>query len=343
MNSESIKRLKEYQSWIKSTDSIQSDYWDYHSGLIDIKFYKSFVLLYGESGFYFPQKLNFFNQFKNFMRLFPTRLSYYIFKFYGILFSRPTSCLSTYHIAYENIWEQSPTTIRPSHSINLEFKGLDNKVLNFRTIKEMMKVWPESKTHILSEVTIQSYYHLQLMESVLQNLRGITVCEIGSGTGNLASLFFYHFSAKLFLVDLPKTLLFSFSHLSQTIPNAKILLPNEIEAGNCDISKYDIIMMTPDQTSIIPDKTVNLTINTHSMQEMKKTEIDFYYKVIDRIIKPNGHFFSNNRVEKIMSQKPIRFSEYPWRDHTRTIFFEIDPLSRLVKMDSNFIRMEQYP
>jgi hypothetical protein len=119
--------------------------------------------------------------------------------------------------------------------------------------------------------------------------------------------------------------------------------PNEIEAGNYDLSKHDIILMTPDQTSIISNQTVDLTINTSSMQEMKKTEINFYFKMIDRIIKPSGYFFSNNRVEKIMSQEPIRFSEYPWRDHTRTIFFEIDPLSRLVKLDPNFIRMEQYP
>jgi len=55
-----------------------------------------------------------------------------------------------------------------------------------------------------------------------------------------------------------------------------------------------------------------------------------------------GHFFANNRVEKIITGQPNRFSEYPWRSHTRTIFFEIDPFARLVQIDPMFIRLEQY-
>jgi len=166
--------------------------------------------------------------------------------------------------------------------------------LNFRTIKGMKKKWMASKTHILSEETIKSYFYLQLMENKIQKLRGSTVCEIGPGTGNLASLFLNHFNTKLILIDLPKTLLFSFSYLSQSFPNAKILLPNEIDAGNYELSKYDIIMMTPDQTSIIPDGTVDLTVNVFSMQEMVKESIVFYFEMIDRITKPKGYFFANN-------------------------------------------------
>ena len=169
------------------------------------------------------------------------------------------------------------------------------------------------------------------------------MCEIGPGTGNLASLFLNHFNTKLILIDLPKTLLFSFSYLSQSVPNAKILLPNEIDAGNYELSEHDIIMMTPNQTSIIPDGTVDLTVNVGSMQEMAKESISFYFEMIDRITKPKGYFFSNNRVEKIMDGQPNRFSEYPWRSHARTIFFEIDPLTRLVQIDPMFIRLEQYP
>ena len=214
--------------------------------------------------------------------------------------------------------------------------------MNFRTIKGMKKKWMASKTHILSEVAIKSYFHLQLLENTIQKLRGSTVCEIGPGTGNLASLFLNHFNTKLILIDLPKTLLFSFSYLSQSFPNAKILLPNEIDAGNYELSKYDIIMMTPDQTSIIPDGTVDLTVNVGSMQEMAKESIGFYFEMIDRITKPKGVFFTNNRVEKYINGEPNRFSEYPWRSHTRTIFFEIDPFAMLIQTDPMFIRLEQY-
>ena len=117
---------------------------------------------------------------------------------------------------------------------------------------------------------------------------------------------------------------------------------NEIDAGNCELSEHDIIMITPDQTSIIPDGTVDLTVNVFSMQEMVKESIVFYFEMIDRITKPKGFFFTNNRVEKIMDGQPIRFSEYPWRPHTQTIFFEIDPLAKLVQLDPCFMRLEQY-
>jgi putative sugar O-methyltransferase len=343
IGSEKVNRLKEYLSWIDSKDSTESDYWKKHSSLISVKFDKNSVFLSGESGFYFPRELTPPNRFRNFFRLFPTRLSSYIFKGYRNFFSNPIGFLSTFQGAYENIWKCDPVTRKGLSSQFLDFNELNNEILNFRTIKGMKKKWMASKTHILSDVTIKSYFHLQLLESTIQKLRGSTVCEIGPGTGNLASLFFYHFNTKLFLVDLPKTLLFSFSYLSRSFPNAKILLPNEIDVGNHELSECDIVMMTPDQTSIIPDGTVDLTVNVHSMQEMVKESIDFYFEMIDRKTKLGGYFFSSNRVEKIMDGQPIRFSEYPWRSYTRTVFFEIDPLYRLVQLDPLFIRLEQYP
>jgi putative sugar O-methyltransferase len=207
----------------------------------------------------------------------------------------------------------------------------------------MKKKWPTSKTQILSDETIKHYFHLQLIEGTMQKLHGSTVCEIGPGTGNLASLFYYHFKTKLFLVDLPKTLLFSYSYLSQTFPDAKILLPNEVESGNFELSEYDIVMLTPDQISTIPDGVVDLTVNIGSMAEMTKKSIDSYFDMMDRITKPKGYFFTSNRVEKIMSGQPIRFSEYPWRANTQTIFFEINPLFKSVQLNPLFVRMEQYP
>jgi len=342
LNSEKVNRLKEYLNWIDPKDSIESDYWKEHSSLINIKFDKNSVLLSGASGFYFPRELNLPNRLRCFMRLFPTRLSYFIFMVYHNLFLHPMWCLSTYSRAYENIWKHYPETRNDLTPQSLDFKKLNNEILNFRTIQGMKKKWMASKTHILSEKTIKSYFHLQLLENTIQKLRGSTVCEIGPGTGNLASLVLNHFNAKLILIDLPKTLLLSFSYLVQSFPNAKILLPNEIDAGNYELSEHDIIMITPDQTSIIPDGTVDLTVNVGSMQEMGKESIDFYFEMIDRITKPKGYFFSNNRVEKIMDGQPIRFSEYPWRPHTQTIFFEIDPFARLVQLDPCFMRLEQY-
>ena len=102
-----------------------------------------------------------------------------------------------------------------------------------------------SKTHLLNEATIRSYYFLQILEGTTEKLQGSTVCEIGPGTGIFSSLMLNHFNAKLFLIDLPETLQGSFCYLSQHVPKARILLPNEIEAGNHELSEYDIVMLTP--------------------------------------------------------------------------------------------------
>ena len=76
---------------------------------------------------------------------------------------------------------------------------------------------------------------------------------------------------------------------------------------------------------------------------MTKESINSYFDLIDRITKSNGYFFTSNRVEKIMSGKPNRFSEYPWRENARSIFFKINPFYGLVQLDPLFVRLEQYP
>ena len=110
LNSERVNRLKKYLNWIEGKSSIQSDYWKEHSSLINIKFDKNSVLLSGESGFYFPRELNLPNRLRRFFRLFPTRLSYYIFRGYRNLFPNPIDFLSTNQNAYENIWKCDPVT-----------------------------------------------------------------------------------------------------------------------------------------------------------------------------------------------------------------------------------------
>ena len=346
LSSERVDRLKEYLNWVKGKgnkfDTVLTDYWKHHSNLIDVKFDRNCISLSGEGGFYFEREMNLFNRCRYFAGRIPIKLSYCIFMACRKFFPFPIDFLSTFSDAYENIWREDPVTRRSFSSQNLEFKDLENEILNFKTIKGMKKKWLLSKTHILSDVIIKLYFYLQLMESKIPKLEGSTVCEIGSGSGNLASLFFYHFNTKLFLVDLPQTLLFAFCYLSKSVPNATILLPNEIETGNLNLNEHNIVMMTPEQTAIIPNKTVELAVNIDSMQEMNMKNIDSYFDMIDRIIKPNGYFFSSNRVEKIMTGEPIRFSAYPWRSYTRTIFYEINPLTRLVQLDPLFIRMEQY-
>ena len=158
----------------------------------------------------------------------------------------------------------------------------------------------------------------------------------------MASLFHHHFNSKLFLVDLPKTFLFSFTFLAQSCPATKIALPNEVTDQNFDPKSYDIIMLTPQQTSLIKDQKIDLALNVHSMQEMNTEAIGSYFDLLDRILKPKGYFFCANSAEKIIDGKALRFLDYPWRSHNSTVIFEPDPLMRLVNLFPAYIRMEQY-
>ena len=231
---------------------------------------------------------------------------------------------------------------RGSYKRGINWDKLQNAVLDFKTSRDMKKKYPASKTHTLDDTTIKSYFYLQLIENIVSSLKNCTVCEIGPGTGNMASLLYHHFNTKLFLVDLPMTFFFSSAFLMQFCPAAKIALPHETAGINFDPEGYDIIMMTPQQTHQMQDQSIDLTVNLHSMQEMNDQVIRSYFDLIDRTTKPGGYLFCANRVEKVMDGKLLRFVDYPWRSQTRTIVYELDPLLKLVNISPGFIRMEQY-
>ncbi len=149
----------------------------------------------------------------------------WIFIFFRKLFNRPYEFLTSYPKAYDSVRNHDPIlSWNPAHK-RVNWKEIQNSVLDFKTFQGMKKKWPGSKTHILTDTTIKSYFYLQLIEDKIPSLKNATVCEIGPGTGNMASLFYHHFNNKLFLVDLPRTFLFSFAFLAQSCPTAKIALP----------------------------------------------------------------------------------------------------------------------
>jgi len=345
LNPRQIQHLQDYHNWVekKSNELDLTDYWKTHTEKISIAFESDAVTLTGESGFYFPKPANNLNRLRHFMAQLPINLSFWNYIFFRKLFNRPYDFLTSYAEAYNRIRKHDPVLRWDPSQNRTNWKELQNKTLNFNTIPGMKKKWPASKTHILSDTTIKSYFYLQLIENEFSNLKNSTVCEIGAGTGNMASLFFHHFNNKIFLIDLPKTLFLSFAYLAQTCPNARIALPNEIEEGGFNSESYDIIMLTPQQTSTIKNKDIDLVLNIHSMQEMNIETIQLYFDLVDRIIKPQGYFFCANRMEKIMNGKAIRFLNYPWRSNTQEITFEPDPIMQLVNIYPSYIRMEKYP
>jgi len=197
---------------------------------------------------------------------------------------------------------------------------------------------------------ISHYYYSNLLRGYILNNKIETVLEIGAGNGNFPSILYNDWSPlRLVMVDLPETLTTAFTFLSSSFPNAKIILPNEIEGKMPD--EFDFILILPEQIDIIKNNSIDLAINIHSFQEMTHNQIDIYYKLIKRVVRLSGYFLSSNRIEKIptgpeafaieQSTPPNRFYDYPWSDKNKILIDEISSFHSLVQAEPIGIRLEQ--
>ena len=65
----------------------------------------------------------------------------------------------------------------------------------------------------------------------------------------------------------------------------------------------------------IPNKSLDLVINTRSFQEMTSTAVKNYMHHINRTTKINGFFYCVNRYVKEGSDKPIKIKDFPFDEH----------------------------
>ena len=196
---------------------------------------------------------------------------------------------------------------------------------------------------------IESYYLYNLLRGYVDTDEVHTVLEIGPGSANLAALLYHFFGPRMVLVDLPRTLCMAIPLVADLFPDASILMPHE--SGRYSSGGYDFVFLTPAQTDLIAEDSVDLAINTHSFQEMTHRQISEYFNLVQRVCKSGGYFFTRNRVEKVPSgpdayrtetTEPVnRFAEYPWNPNNEVLVYEICRLARLVQLDDMYIRLER--
>lgn len=118
------------------------------------------------------------------------------------------------------------------------------------------------------------------------------ILELGGGFGGLAAQFINnHPKIKYIIVDLPYTLYFSSSYLSEVYPYSKIYVYKDNET--LPLEDYDIFLLPPWGIEVIPDNCVDLTVNQASLGEMTDPQVDYYLKNINRVT--SGIFLSYNR------------------------------------------------
>lgn len=178
-----------------------------------------------------------------------------------------------------------------------------------------------------------------------------TNVEIGPGAGYLAALIHRHRPGLLILIDLPEILPYSFLALHQAFPDSPFLLPNELTGDPVTLPEHGLVFLTADQADRLPAQCMDIGVNTASFGEMLPELVDHYFALLRRISKPDGMFFTCNRVEKWMdaagnplvgaarqSGHPLRFDDYPWQAGDRELFYGKSAFHDLVQPENPMLQ-----
>ena len=119
------------------------------------------------------------------------------------------------------------------------------------------------------------------------------ILEIGGGLGILSSMIYRTFDTKIFLCDIPSTLILQKYYLKKNFPKNKI----QFIANFGDKIDYDndFFLINSSQLSRI-DLVFDLIINIDSFSEMNKESISEYLNYGEKKLKKNGHFYLSNTI-----------------------------------------------
>lgn|GEM_PF-861123 len=355
VNYDLTKRLQTFiHSDLFTTHSqiAKSEYWKYHADKLRTTISDNNVNVEGCSGFYVPQKgATFFRAAQKVRKaiLKPSKAVDWIVRQFMERISIPR--LMSYEKAFDAVMscaEVADPDLSPFRVSHAKLAKHPKVFASTAAIKKHYRNWSgyNASAHILT-----SYYYQNILRGYIDEGQISTVLEIGPGNGNFPSILYHDWAPmKLILVDLPETLAVAIPFLNSLFPKAKLLMPHEVQADGLP-GIFDFAFLTVDQIDIIADNSVDLAINCHSFQEMTHAQIEVYFKLIQKVCRESGFFFTANRVEKIpcgidaytveQSDPPSRFAEYPWNPKNEKLVYEVSRLHRLVQLDGVSIRLER--
>ena len=198
------------------------------------------------------------------------------------------------------------TVVGDNLLINSNIKGIsaiDNypslNFLNKKNKKDLTKlqnsnyfeIYKKNKfeeSYFGSSILIQFRYFLKI-KKLIKSKKNILI--IGDGYGILSSIILNTFDCKIFLCDLPETLIFQEYYLRKNFPNFKMnYVANDEDKINFG-SKINFINCNQIHRF---NFNLDLVINLDSMSEMDKSSIDNYYKFVEKNLKIGGYFFNSN-------------------------------------------------
>jgi len=182
----------------------------------------------------------------------------------------------------------------------------------------------------LSYDYLRALHHLHsiapfLSDDITSGRQRLVALEIGPGTGLLAlALRQLIPNSTLVLVDLPEILPFSSVLLSLAFPQARFLMLGENDPRPFDMERYDFICLTPAAANELSGESIDLALNTDSMQEMEAETIHAYFAFMRRVLRGPHLFYSSNRLEKWIGGRATRLEDYPYGPRDRHHFSRVN-------------------
>jgi putative sugar O-methyltransferase len=164
--------------------------------------------------------------------------------------------------------------------------------------------------------TAHELFHIKFVYDIKQKIKlkkNDIICEIGPGYGSMISKLIKLYNSKVILIDLPEANFISQYYLQLQFPRKKFFVSENIKNNTItkkNILDNDIIILCPwDQ---LPKIKIDLFVNTRSMMEMKREIIDYYFKLIQDLMRIGGSFLCINRYYKDTVGYPIEMNNYPY-------------------------------
>ena len=194
-------------------------------------------------------------------------------------------------------------------------------------------------------ITTRYFSYLYILESLINEHYhkddDIDILEIGSGSANLALFLKKRLKiTRYFFVDLPEMILLAIYAMKSYFYEKNFCILDSAKKVN-DISNSDLIFVPAQFVHLIPQRAANVTLNTHSFQEMDKNVRDNYFTEIYRICRKNSIFFNVNWFQKKMTRldgdtydnNPL---QYPYTKTSRILIWEEDPFQGYLRRVFNY-------
>jgi putative sugar O-methyltransferase len=330
----------------------KSEYWRYYSDQLQANISTNSVEVTGVSGFYVPQQSAVVKRAaQKVLRAIkrPAKTARWVGHALGSRFAVPR--LMPYTQAIDAVMSGADVSVPINSAFAIDHRKLAEHPNVFGTAASVQRHYRNWSGYEASPNILNHYYYQNILRGFIKRESMGTILEIGAGNGNFATILYHDWApVRVVLIDLPETLMISIPFLSSMFPEARIAMPNEIELGGMP-KEFDFAFLTVDQLEHLTDCSIDVAINCHSFQEMTHEQISTYFKLIQRVCRESGFFFTANRIEKIpcgpdaftveQLDPPNRMAEFPWNAQNKVVVHEISKLSRLVQLDGVSIRLER--